>query len=54
MQGTQRAICASEEEMALEYPRQVSGEPAEMEEVIFMAEEMMQEEVKEAEATVDA
>jgi hypothetical protein len=54
MQGTQRAICASEEEMTLEYSRQVSGEAAEMEKVTFMTEEMMLEEVKEAEAAVDA
>jgi hypothetical protein len=39
--------------MTLEHPRQVSGELAETEKMIFVKEEMMQEEVKEAEAAVD-
>jgi hypothetical protein len=54
MQGTQRATRASEEERTLEYPRQASGELEETERVIFATEETMQEEVKEAEAAVDA
>jgi hypothetical protein len=54
MQGTQRAICAIKEEITLEHPRQVYGELAETEKTIFVTEETMQEEVKEAEAAVDA
>jgi hypothetical protein len=56
MQGTQRAIRASEEEMTLDYPRQVtegaagSGqdgtlEAAEVEKMISMMDEKMLEEV---------
>ncbi len=40
--------------MTLEHSRQVSGKVAETEKVILVTEETMQEEVKEAEATVDA
>ncbi len=40
--------------MTLEYPRQVSGEAAETEKMTFVTKEMMWEEVKEAEAAVDA
>jgi hypothetical protein len=40
--------------MTLGHPRQVSGDMVEMEEVIFATEEVMQEEVEEAEAAVDA
>jgi hypothetical protein len=47
MQGTQRAIYAGNEEMTPEYPKQVSEE---MEKAPFVT----QEEVKEAEAAVDA
>jgi hypothetical protein len=47
MQGTQRAICAGNEEMTPEYPKQVSEE---MKKAPFV----MQEEVKEAEAALDA
>ncbi len=39
--------------MTLEYPRQVSGEEVETEKVIFVTEEMRQEEVKEAEGQPD-
>jgi hypothetical protein len=53
MQGTQRATRVNEEEMTLEYPRQVSGEEVETEKVIFVTEEMRQEEVKEAEGQPD-
>jgi hypothetical protein len=47
MQGTQQAICTGNEEMTLKYPRQVIEE---VEKVTFA----MQEEIKEAEAAVDA